>query len=158
MSNEYDFTEVANVVKQTAFNVAGMNEQMGLMKSAIDNLKIGHARLEDKVISNEDEFGRFKESLRQRERVEAEEVQEYDDAIRNRIGDMLGQRNRMDLYGAFARKCWIDSKRHSYMRGKSGVDTKRMYHNDVLNYIGTWEPYGYGVDGYIHHIDESRVQ
>lgn len=153
MSNEFNLMDV---VQQTAFNVAGISEQMGIIKSSVDNLKVNHARLEDRVNNNEIEFQQYREAARQKERVEAEEVKEYEDTITNRVTELLKDRGRFDLFGVFKRKCWCDAKRHSYMLGKSGVDTKKMFHQDVINYIGTWQPHGYGTDGYIEHIDSER--
>lgn len=86
-----------------------------------------------------------------------EEIQAITDAIQNRVGYLLFQSGRMDLYGGFTAKCRRDCSRYSYYRGVSGRQTLRIRFYDLLSFIKSWEPMGYdGVDDYIDHLDELR--
>ena len=151
-----DNNELMEVVRQSALNIKSVSEQMGVIVTAVNDLKVRSAKLEDRVSNNEMAFDRFVEKQRMNERVEADERQEYADSIKGRVYRLLNEVNRLDLYGKFAAKCWNDCKSHSRMRGKTGFDTKKVDHNDVINFIGTWEPYSYGTMGYIEYLDSKK--
>lgn len=148
--------ELMEVVRQSAFNIKNISDQMGIITVAVNDLKIRSTRLEDRVNNNEESFNRYVEKQRMNERVEADERQEYADSIKGRVYRLLNEVNRLDLYGKFAAKCWNDCKSHSRMRGKHGCDTKKIDHKDVINFIGTWEPYSYGTMGYIEYLDSRK--
>ena len=148
-----DLNQVIEVVQKTAFNVAGISEQLGLCATRIGKNSAEILQVRNDLDDFKETYTRDREAARQRERVEAEEVQEYSDAISNRVSTLLRQRDRFDLYGSFCKRCWWDAKKHSALRGRGGIDTRKMFHLDVIAYINSWEPYGCGTEGYIRHLD-----
>lgn len=151
-----DEKNLMQLVEQTTFNVASVSKQMGLLASAVTNLKVDQKRLEDKVNTQCSEFKQFVEKYNENERIDADDQQEYVDAIKGRVSEILKSRGRRDLFGEFSKQCWNNAKTHSRMRGKGGFQTKKMYHREVVDYINAWEPYSYGTDGYIRHLDDLK--
>lgn len=149
-----DSNDLMEVVKQTAFNLSAVSEQMGIIASEIKSLKVSVMEQEAKVSDVANDLAQYKESQRQKEWIEPSDAQEYEDAISDRVAELLKPVDRFDLFGKFKMKCWCDAKKHSYMRGHSGIYTKKMFHQDVIDYIRSWQPYSYGVYGYIEHLDE----
>ena len=156
MSELMSAQDVQNALGQLALREATTKEQMGVLVEDMKSERIARLALDSRESSHYEEFLQYQEKQRQKERVDEAAAKEYGIAISNRITDLLSERNRFDLFGSFSKKCWIDAKKHSYMVGKHGMYTKQMYHTDVINYIGTWEPYGWGVDGYIEHLDSMK--
>ena len=151
-----DEKNLMQLVEQTTFNIASVSEQLGLIASAVTNLKVDQKRLEDRVETQGNEFKQFVAKYNDNERIDADDQQEYVDAIKERVANILKGRDRDDLFGEFSKQCWNNAKSHSHMRGKGGFQTKKMYHREVIDYINAWEPYLYGVDGYIKHLDDLK--
>lgn len=130
-------------------------ESVGLIQKTITEHTKQIMGVKEDLSSFREDFEAEKARNRDRERIEADEVNNVTQAIKSRVTDLLTEANRFDVFGKFTAKCRCDAKRHSYYRGTNAVDTKRIYYRELLEYIGNWTPEGYGgVAGYLNHLDE----
>lgn len=148
--------EIQNALGQLALRENSMREEFGLMANHVKRQEAEIRTLDDRENSHYQEFKQFEQLSKDRERIEAEEVRDLDVQISNRVHFLLEPKGRLDLFGGFTKKCRIDAKKHSYYRGVSGVDTKKMYFKALSDYIGTWEPKGWGTSLYIEHLDRLK--
>lgn len=113
--------------------------------------------VKEDISSIREDFEAEKARNRDRERIEADEVNHITQAIKSRVSDLLSNSGRIDdMFGKFTAKCRVDAQRYSYYRGRNAVDTKVMYYETLLEYIGNWTPEGFGgVTGYLNHLDKK---
>ena len=129
---------------------------LGVLQSAVSEHSMKLMQHDEEIASFRQDFEAEKARNRDRERIEADEVNHVTEAIKSRVKDLLDDTGRFDLFGKFCAKCRCDCKRHSYYRGINAVDTKQMYYRELLEYIGNWTPEGFGgVSGYINHLDKK---
>lgn len=150
--------ELQNAFGRFMLKVDSLVDGMGVLKNAVGDHEKHLMRHDEEISSMRSDFEAEKARNRNRERIEADEVNHITQAIKSRVKDLLDDSGRIgDMFGLFTAKCRIDAQRYSYYRGVNAVDTKRMYYRELLEYIGKWTPEGYGgVSGYISHIDEKR--
>ena len=157
MSNEVMTAEqLQNALGRLALSSNAIAESVGV----IQNTLVEHNReimgVKEYLSSFREDFEAEKARNRDRERIEADEVNNVTQAIKSRVADLLSEVDRLDMFGKFTSKCRCDAKRHSYYRGVNAVDTKRMYYKELLEYIGNWTPEGFGgVAGYLNHLDKK---
>lgn len=158
MSNEVMTAEqLQNALGRLALSSNAIAESVGV----IQNTLVEHNReimcVKEDLSSFRDDFEAEKARNRDRERIEADEVNHITQAIKSRVSDLLSDSGRIDdMFGKFTAKCRVDAQRYSYYRGRNAVDTKVMYYETLLEYIGNWTPEGYGgVSGYINHLDKK---
>lgn len=143
-----------DMLNQTAFLLKTNSEQLGMLSTTIKRHEVLIQETAEGLSDLGRKFEDYKEAQKEKEYIEPEQVQEIADTLYNRVSGVLEQKNIDHKYfGRFASKAWSDAKRHSYLVGKGGVYTKKMHFEDVKAYIGTWTPYGYGVDGYVQHLN-----
>ena len=158
MSNEVMTVEqLQNALGRLVLSSNAVAESVGV----IQNTLIEHSRqilgVKEDISSIREDFEAEKARNRDRERIEADEVNHISEAIKSRVVDLLSEIDRLDLYGKVAAKCRCDAKRHSYYRGINAVDTKLIYYAELLEYIGKWIPEGYGgISGYVSHLDSIK--
>ena len=158
MSNEVMTAEqLQNALGRLALSSNAIAESVGV----IQNTLVEHNKM---IMKNREDYASLKEDFeaekalrRDRERIEADEVNHITQAIKSRVSDLLSGSGRIDdMFGKFTAKCRVDAQRYSYYRGRNAVDTKVMYYEALLEYIGNWTPEGYGgVSGYINHLDKK---
>ena len=148
--------EVQNAIGRFAIKAAAMEDQFGIMASAIKSINTTVLSLDQRETEHYQELQQFIQISKNNERIDASEVNQITNIIENRVGLLLREQNRMDLFGRFTSKCRKDCHKRSYMLGKNGVDTKKMYYSELINYIGKWEPHDWGTVGYIAHLDSLR--
>ena len=158
MSNEVTtLQQIQNAVGSLALSSKALAESLGVMQTTIVDLGKRMMRSEEGISSLREDFEAEKARNRDRERIDADEVENITQAIKNRVTDLLKDVDRFDKFGSFTAKCRCDANRFSYYRGKNAVDTKRIYYRELLEYIGKWTPEGYGgVAGYINHLDSIQ--
>lgn len=142
--------------------IAKMNgEQIGVLSTQVKDHELRIRDAEKSIGDIKTEMETEREKMKQRERIEADEVNELNICMDNRIANLFHENDFSDddfkkYFGKFKSKMWKDLKKQSFVRGHAGVDTKRMYFNDVKEYCGTWTPHGYGTTGYIEHLDSLK--
>ena len=159
MNNEVMTAEqLQNALGRLALSSNAVAESVGLIQNTLTEHNREIMRVKEDISSIKEDFETEKARARDRERIEADEVNHVTQAIKSRVKDLLDDSGRIgDMFGLFTAKCRADAQRYSYYRGRNAVDTKRMYYRELLEYIGKWTPEGYGgVSGYISHIDEAR--
>ena len=160
MSNELN--NLNEIVKQTAFNLNAVSEQMGLVNSKLKAHETKLVDLEEKTSFIESDLGDFKKYVKENEFIDPEKVEMLRITMGNRVADLLSPLNLTqpefgEFYGKFMSKFWWDCKKHSYAVGRAGVYTKARHYEDVLSYVGQWQPEGYGsAAGYIDHLRARR--
>lgn len=154
LNNQLDTLEFQ---KQLGFNLQTISESLGVISVVTKDHETRLKTLEEADKTKDGKFKEFEEKLNDQKIVDDEQQQAFKNSIHNRVGDLLRSRDRFDLFGSFARQCWSECKSYSKMRGTSGIRTKQIYFNEVLNFIGNWEPMKYGgTDGYINHLDSKK--
>ena len=148
--------EIMEITKQTAFNLQAVSEQMGMITSTVKQQGLTIREHTNDIRNLRYDFEKSEEKRRQNEYCEPAEQQKIYEAVHNRVTDICKEYGCYDYYGAFCKKAWFDGKKHSYVLGKAGVYTKKMYVKDVINYYGTWIPEGYGIDGYINRLRRNN--
>lgn len=160
--NEEKADDLKTIVKQTAFNLNAVSEQMGLVNAKLKAHEGRLASLENKTSLVASDLGNFKEYVKENEYIEPEKVDKLKIAMGNRVVDLLSGLNLSksefgEYYGKFMSKFWWDCKKHSYAVGKAGVYTKNRHYEDLMKYIGEWQPEGYGsAVGYINHLKVKK--
>lgn len=149
MTKDMDLMEV---VKQTAFNTQSISDQMGIVATTLKNHDIAIRELREDRKADREDFENYKLIQKEKEFAEPARVQELADAVKNRVSDICNEFGCYDMYGSFSRKAWIDAKKFANVVGKGGVYTRQMHVDEAIEYIGTWKPHGYGIQGYIDHL------
>lgn len=148
--------QLQNALGRLALNSNTIAESVGLMQNTLVEHHKAIMGVKEDISSMREDFEAEKARNRDRERIEADEVNNVTQAIKSRVRDLLSDVDRFDKFGSFTSKCRHDAKRHSYYRGTNAVDTKRMYYKELLEYIGNWTPEGFGgVAGYLNHLDRD---
>lgn len=158
MSNEVMTAEqLQNALGRLALSSNAIAESVGVIQNTLTEHGRQIMGVKEDVSSIREDFEAEKARNRDRERIEADEVNHITQAIKSRVSDLLSDSGRIDdMFGKFTAKCRCDAKRHSYYRGVNAVDTKRMYYKELLEYIGNWTPEGFGgVAGYLNHLDKK---
>lgn len=158
MNEVMDTAKIEQLFGESARQLNEASTALGTLTARVTNLGVEHKKLADRENAHYQEFCDFREEQKENEYVSPAERQEIADAVQNRVTDILFSKGRMDIYGAFVRKAWSDAKRYGNVVGKGGVYTKRKHYKSAVEYIGTWIPYGYGIGGYIEHLDNKEWQ
>lgn len=152
--------QVQNAFGQTAIQLGSIADSLGVMSTAIKKHDNEIRTLGEQQKATDQKIDDLTNYIKETEYVNPPETREFDNSITSRVTDLLRSINRIDdkyLWGCMKRKCWSDCKRYSMMVGTGGVYTQHRHYNEVLNYIGGWEPEGYGgLTGYINHLDLSK--
>ena len=166
MSNEaFDFQkffeQMAEMQKQTQLTVRENSEQLGTIGTKVKENSIKIRETSESLNSFKEEQEIKWKRMSEKERIEEEEAGEIDTCITNRIS-VIAEENRWsdedyaNYFGGFKKQAWIDGKKHSYVVGKKGISTKKCFFNDVKEFYAGWTPYGWGVKGYMNHLDKRR--
>lgn len=138
------------------FQVTALSKQMGINTSAIKRHEVEITGLKEDFSSFKEIYEQDKEIAKQNEYISPAERQELADALTNRVTDICKSHDCFNLFGEFKRKGWADSKKYANVVGTGGVYTKKLHFRDAIDYIGTWQPHGYGVTGYIEHLKNRK--
>ncbi len=148
--------QLQNALGRLALSTNTVAESVGVIQKTITEHTRQIMSVKEDVSSIREDLEAEKARARDRERIEADEVNNVTQAIKSRVADLLSEVDRLDMFGKFTAKCRCDAKRHSYYRGTNAVDTKRIYYRELLEYIGKWTPEGFGgVAGYLNHLDKK---
>ena len=156
MELSLDWEGLFKSLQLTAMNQKNVSEQMGILTEGYKELKEEQLSVRSTLgsISNEIEL------LKSEQFVKPYQQSQYEPAIKNRVADLLrsvGRIDDKDVWSGFMKKCWSDCKTKSVMVGNRGVYTEKGNHEKLLNYIGQWNPEGYGgAIGYVNHLDGLR--
>lgn len=161
----YDFQkfleQMAEMQKQTQLTIQVNSEQLGTIATKVKENSIKIRETAESFESFKDDQETRWKRMAEKERIEEEEAGEIDDCITNRISVIAEEHKWSDedymrYFGGFKKQAWIDGKKHSYVVGKKGISTKKCFFEDVKNYYASWTPYGWGVKGYMSHLDKVR--
>lgn len=160
MSNEmFDFNKFLNTVNQMAVTAQTTSEQMGIVTTMVKDHEIRIRNNENDYSGLRNDFETYKTQQSEKEFISPDKVQNIRQVMTNRVADLLKSHNiSHDYWQPFMRKAWTDAKSKANVVGKAGVYTKEMHYEDAINYIGRWIPEGYGVEGYVEHLNIVRKQ
>lgn len=157
--------ELMEVVKQTAFNVAGISEQMGILTNSVRELKVEQAKQARSIetinnrMQNYEDRVRCDRSMAQNIRNSIHKrVQEllgikYEDGV---ITDPVGLHNDKYYRPGFISRLYVDARKDSKL-GTPYYETYQRDYEEVLDFIGKWVP-PTGVDGYKMYLDKRRMR
>ena len=152
-----DDDDTMEVLEETVKTLKSQNDHLLILSEMVRKNAIAIRKLDDGYETLKKDI-RF---IADNEYVSPAERQKIADAVKNRVTDILRIKNFTPrqykyYYRQFAKKIWIDAKRDSMAVGRGGVYTKHRHYKEVINYIGVWEPEGYGIDGYFEHLRMIR--
>ena len=166
MNETVNLDDLYKITRQTAFNVAGISEQMGILTTEVRDLKKDFVEMkqqtEDRFAEHEVRMASYEDRIRLT-RAQARNVRQ---SIHQRVRDLLDIRVENgivapeSLYAdkyyrpGFISRCYTDARRDSKLGTPYGETYQRDYH-EVLNFISTWQP-PTGVDGYKAYLDARR--
>lgn len=152
-------TDLLKAVQLTAMNVNGISEQMGLALNKINQNTDRIVALEDRLTSHE-----RKETINsaQSRRIRKAVISRVNYLLKIKFKDgRVADESVMDdvrYRGGFIARLYSDAKSHSKM-ADSYRDTLSIDFDEVLTYIGSWEPEVDGaVDGYKRYLDIRREE
>lgn len=152
--------QLQNALGQLAVKTGSIVDAIGVIEVNVKGHETAIRTLGEQQKATDQKIDDLTNYIKETEYIEPFEVRELHNAIKSRVADLLGSINRIEdkyLWACMMRKCWGDCKKYSMMAGNAGVYTKRRHYNEVLNYIGGWEPEGYGgLTGYINHLDLQK--
>lgn len=141
------------VSEQNNFALTTMREQMGVVVSTVKKLEIDDREERAWRSSFLEQYEMDKEIARQRERIEPEESEELHHMIKSRVASLLNDYGiDFSFFKGFCMKAWCDAKAYGNVSGKRGVETKRMFFQSAKDYINSWTPHGFSVEGYRDHL------
>ena len=157
-----EIQELTQIVKQTAFNVASISEQMGLISKEVRDLKIGQRELSEGLKAVNDRMQNYEDRIR----VTRPQAQNIRNSIHARTAILLHieyengivkpESMFADKYyrQGFISRCYTDARKSSRL-GTPYTETYQRDYDEVLHFISGWEP-PTGVEGYKSYLDARR--
>lgn len=148
------------VVRQSAFNIQSVSDQMGIVATEVKGLKTQQLRISEQMNELSDRMQGYEDRIR----VSRAEAQTIRRAIHARVVDLLGIEfqdgcvadwciaDDKKYRGGFISRCYHDAREYSHL-GTPYYETYRKDYIDVLEYINTWVPMR-GVTGYKEYLDK----
>lgn len=156
-------TELMNVVKQTAFNVATISDQMGIITSEVKNLKLEQIRLADGLDKVNSRMQKYEDNVR----VTRHQAQNLRNTIHAKAATLLeieykdgiitterGLYNDKYYRSGFISRLYVDARKQSRL-GTPYTETLQRDYEECLKFIADWNP-PTGVEGYKRYLDARR--
>lgn len=155
-------TELMQVVKQTAFNVAGISEQMGIISTEVQNLKIEVRRQAENIAAVNNRMQNYEDRIR----LTRPQAQTVKSAIHSRAKELLDIRYEDGIVAeeclfadkyfrpGFISRLYTDARRDSKL-GTPYYETYQRDYAEVLDYIAGWQP-PTGVEGYKKYLLDRK--
>lgn len=155
--SEINFDEIKRLFEQAALTTTETSKQMGIMSTRISDHEIRIRAAEAGIGTIKDDFDLYKKSQTEREYIDPADKEGLRITLENRVRSILEDYGIDGRYfGRFMRKGWSDGKKKANIVGAGGVYTKKMHLEMALNYLGTWVPEGFGVEGYKKYLDKKE--
>jgi hypothetical protein len=152
-----------NVVKQTAFNVATISDQMGIITSEVKNLKLEQIRLADGLDKVNSRMQKYEDNVR----VTRHQAQNLRNTIHAKAATLLeieykdgiitterGLYNDKYYRSGFISRLYVDARKQSRL-GTPYTETLQRDYEECLKFIADWNP-PTGVEGYKRYLDARR--
>lgn len=139
--------QLQNIVNQTAINTRSISQQLGIIASAVTDLK-AHADQTDQKI---EDMGNRMTGWEQRERVTPSEANRIKTAVKAKCYSLLGIEHEggviseediqiyKQYFGKFCSRCYTDARNKSRL-GTPYYDTRKQDFEETMKYIENWEP------------------
>lgn len=158
-----EINEVMAVVKQSAFNIQTVSEQMGIIANEVKNMKVEQLRISEKVNTMADRMQNYEDRLR----VNRAGAQNIRRSIHMRAAELLGIEfidghvadwcvdTDKKYRGKFIQRLYSDAREQSKL-GTPYYETYQRDYAEVLEFISTWVPTS-GVTGYKEYLDKRAM-
>lgn len=155
-------TELMQVVKQTAFNVAGISEQMGILSTEVQNLKLEVRKQAESIAAVNDRMQNYEDRIR----LTRPQAQNVKSSIHTRVKNLLGIRYEDGVVAddclyddkyfrpGFISRLYADARKESKL-GTPYSETYQRDYEEVLDYIAGWVP-PTGVLGYKAYLNARK--
>ena len=154
--NEMNFDEIRKLFEQAALTTTETSRQMGIISTQLSKHEERIRGAETDIGDIRMDFDAYKKSQTEREYIDPADKEGLRITLENRVRSILEEYGIDDRYfGRFMRKGWSDGKKKANIVGTGGVYTKKMHLEMALNYLGTWVPEGFGVEGYKKYLDKK---
>lgn len=159
-----DNNELMQIVKQTAYNVAGVSEQMGILHNEVNSLKLEMRRQVEGLQAVNDRMQNYEDRIR----LTRSQAQNVRNSIHKRVKDLLDIRYVNDVVATeclyddkyyrpgFISRLYADARKYSKL-GTPYQETYQRDYAEVLEYINLWQP-PTGTDGYKAYLDARRKE
>lgn len=158
MNETVNLDDLYKITQQTAFNVAGISEQIGIICTELQKVKNEQRRQAEKI----NQIGDRMENYESRIRVDRSDADKIRQSIHARVRELLGieyengivKENCLfaDKYlrPGFISRCYTDARRESRL-GTPYYETYQRDLAEVLRFIATWQP-PTGTEGYTTYL------
>lgn len=158
--------DLMDVVRQTAFNVSGISEQMGVVVSKINAMDVKQRQMEERLASGLEQVNTRMQSYEDRIRLTRPQARNVQASIHARVKELLNIRYEdgvvaeeclyADKYyrPGFLSRLYADARRDSRL-GTPYSETYQKDLEEVLDYINRWLP-PRGIEGYKRYLDARR--
>lgn len=129
-NENFDMQQLMNITGQTAMNINNMSRQLGIVASAVDNIRTDVDGLTGRM-----------DRLEQKEEITTEQAATINRAVRKRVGEILGN-NEEDLVKyrrIFSARLYGDARKCAGL-GNTYPATKKENFQRVIDYIEAWIP------------------
>lgn len=159
-----EMNELMQVVRQSAFNIQSVSEQMGVVAREVKDLKLQQLRLSEKMDSLDTRLQNHERT----ERVNRAESQNIRRSIHLRVNELLDIKFKdgvvaeesleddIKYRGGFISRCYHDARTYSKL-GTPYSETLSIDYLETMNYIGSWVPVC-GVTGYKEYLDKRAEE
>ena len=162
-----DNNELMDIVKQTAFNIASVSEQMGILSSNVKDLKRDVIGIKQDIDDYKTKTDLRMQSYEDSVRVSRTQAQNIRNSIHARAAELLGIvykdgviTDKVGLYNdkyyrsGFISRCYVDARKQSRL-GTPYTETLKRDYEEVLKFINEWDP-PTGKEGYKAYLDARR--
>lgn len=159
--------ELMDIVRQTALNVAGVSEQMGILQNSVKGIKLELISVKEDLASYKARTDTRMQNYEDCVRVTRTQAQDIRNAIHARAAELLdityengivvgetALHNDKYYRSGFISKCYTDARKQSRL-GTPYYETLKRDYRDVLDYINEWVPLA-GIEGYKVYLDARR--
>lgn len=126
----FDMQQLMNITGQTAINLNNMSKQLGIVASAVNDIRSDVEGLSGRM-----------DILEQKEEITTEQAATINRSVRKRVGNILGD-NEDDLAKyrrIFSASLYGDARKYAGL-GNTYPATKKENFQRVIDYIEAWIP------------------
>lgn len=159
-----ELNELMQVVKQSAFNIQSVGEQMGIVATEVKSLKVQQLRMSEQMDNLSDRMQGYEDRIR----VSRSQAQTLRRAIHQRVIELLGIEyvegcvadwciaDDKKYRGGFISRLYHDAREYSRL-GTPYYETYNKDYLEVLEYINKWVPMR-GITGYKEYLDKRAEE
>lgn len=129
-NGNFDLQQLMNITGQTALNINHMSKQMGIMATAVDNMRTDLDGLTGRM-----------DRLEQKEEISTAQKEAMKRALYKRCYEITGE-DPLEIkkyFGSLVARCWSDAKKEAGV-GARYEETKKENFQRAIDFFERWSP------------------